>query len=63
MFYHKTGWYADWAHDVGIVDDGKTKFVIACFLPLKEEAAKPKFKELGERIFALMAAPERAASP
>jgi beta-lactamase class A len=61
MFYHKTGWYADWAHDVGIVDDGKTKFTIACFLPLNEEAAKPKFKELGERIFALMAAPKRAA--
>ncbi len=54
MFYHKTGWYADWSHDVGIVDDGTTSFVIACFLPLNEEAAKPKFKELGKRLFALM---------
>ena len=54
MFYHKTGWYADWSHDVGIVDDGTTCFVVACFLPLKEDAAKPKFEELGKRIFALM---------
>jgi beta-lactamase class A len=54
MFYHKTGWYADWSHDVGIVDDGTTCFVVACFLPLKEELAKPKFEELGKRIFALM---------
>ncbi len=54
MFYHKTGWYADWSHDVGIVDDGRTCFVIACFLPLNEAAAKPKFEELGKRIFKLM---------
>jgi beta-lactamase class A len=54
MFYHKTGWYADWAHDVGIVDDGKTRFVVACFLPIHDEAAGAKFKALGERIFKLM---------
>ncbi len=58
MFYHKTGWYADWTHDVGIVDDGRVKFVVACFLPLNEETALAKFKELGEQIFALMAARE-----
>jgi beta-lactamase class A len=55
MFYHKTGWYAEWAHDVGIVDDGKTRFVVACFLPINEEPAGPKFQALGERIFKLMA--------
>ena len=54
MFYHKSGWYADWSHDVGIVDDGHACFVVACFLPLKEVVAKPKFEELGKRIFQLM---------
>ena len=54
MFYHKTGWYAEWAHDVGIVDDGRTRFVVACFLPLNEVPAGPKFQALGERIFKLM---------
>lgn len=57
MFYHKTGWYADWTHDVGIVDDGRTRFVIACFLPLPEAAAQPKFAELGKRIFELLTPP------
>lgn len=51
MFYHKTGWFSCWTHDVGIVDDGKIKYVIACFLPIKEELAVTKFKEISKRIF------------
>ena len=54
MFYHKTGWWADWTNDVGIVDNGKTKYVIACFLPVKEEIALPLMKELSKRVFAIM---------
>jgi beta-lactamase class A len=54
MFYHKTGWFSFWTHDVGIVDDGETKYIIACFLPLSEKDALPKFKLLGERIHHLM---------
>ena len=54
MFYHKTGWWADWTNDVGIVDDGKTKYVIACFLPLKEEIALPLMKELSKQIFTII---------
>ncbi|MCU0644501.1 MAG: class A beta-lactamase-related serine hydrolase [bacterium] len=54
MFYHKTGWFSCWTHDVGIVDDGKVRYIIACFLPLKEELALPKYKELANRIHELM---------
>ena len=51
MFYHKTGWYSYWTNDVGIVDDGTTRYIVACFLPMKEEIARPKMKELSRRIF------------
>jgi beta-lactamase class A len=54
MFYHKTGWYAYWTHDVGIVDDGSRRYIVACFLPIPEEAALPIMKELGRRIDALI---------
>ncbi|MFA6596232.1 MAG: serine hydrolase [Ignavibacteriaceae bacterium] len=54
MFYHKTGWYSFWTHDVGIVDDGDVRYIIACFLPLTEELALPKFKALAERIHQLI---------
>jgi beta-lactamase class A len=53
MFYHKTGWFSYWTHDVGIVDDGEVRYVIACFLPLKEELALKKYKDLSKRIYAL----------
>ena len=46
MFYHKTGWYANWTHDVGIVDDGRTRFVIAAFLPLPEKTAPTNWLNL-----------------
>lgn len=54
MFYHKTGWWSTWTHDVGIVRDAGAHYVIACFLPLEEEEALPKFKALAERVDALM---------
>lgn len=50
MFYHKTGWFSTWTHDVGIVDDGNSAYVIAVFLPLREKQALPKFKNLAEQI-------------
>ena len=53
MFYHKTGWFAYWTNDVGIVE-GDVRYVVACFLPLEEEAALPKLKELSRRIYELM---------
>lgn len=54
MFYHKTGWYSFWTNDTGIVTDGKTKYVISCFLPLTEKEALPKMKELSKRVYELM---------
>jgi beta-lactamase class A len=54
MFYHKTGWFSFWTNDVGIIDDGSVKYIIACFLPLKEEEAGPKLKELSRRVYDLI---------
>jgi beta-lactamase class A len=54
MFYHKTGWFSTWTNDVGIVQDGTIVYVIACFLPLREEDARPRMKELASRVHALM---------
>ena len=51
MFYHKTGWFSYWTHDVGIVDDGHVKYVIACFLPVRETDTRPLFSELSSRIY------------
>jgi beta-lactamase class A len=54
MLYHKTGWFAYWTNDVGIVDDGEVKYIIACFIPLEEELALPKFKILSEKVYELI---------
>jgi len=51
MFYHKTGWFAYWTNDVGIVIDGKVKYIIACFIPLEEELPLPKFKVVNAFLF------------
>ena len=54
MFYHKTGWFSYWTNDVGIVDDGEVRYIIACFLPIKEELASGKYTELSTRIYELI---------
>ncbi len=54
MYYHKTGWWSYWTNDVGIVDDGKIKYIIACFMPLEEEKALPKFKILSSKVYELI---------
>ncbi|MCX6150530.1 MAG: class A beta-lactamase-related serine hydrolase [Ignavibacteriales bacterium] len=54
MYYHKTGWYSFWTNDVGLVDDGKIKYIISCFIPLKEEQALPKMKEISQKIYQLI---------
>ena len=54
MFYNKTGWWSYWTNDVGIVDNGEIRYIIACFLPLEEELALPKMKQLSERVYKLM---------
>lgn len=54
MFYHKSGWWSYWTCDVGIVDDGTVRYVIACFTPLTEARADPKLKILSEEVYQLM---------
>jgi beta-lactamase class A len=54
MFYHKTGWWGFYTHDVGIVDDGKVKYIIALFTPAREEEVTPKLKELSAAVYQLM---------
>jgi hypothetical protein len=51
MFYHKTGWYSYWTHDVGIVDDGEVVYIIACFLPLEEQIALEKFSQISSSVY------------
>jgi len=54
MFYHKTGWFSYWTNDVGIVDDGISVYVLACFLPLEEALALAKYEQLSKRIYQLI---------
>jgi beta-lactamase class A len=54
MFYHKTGWWSIYTNDVGIVEDGKIKYIIALFTPVTEEAVRPKMKELSAKVYALI---------
>lgn len=54
MFYHKTGWWSYYTNDVGIVDDGRIKYIIALFTPVREEEVRPRLKELSGRIYELI---------
>jgi beta-lactamase class A len=55
MFYHKSGWWSFYTHDVGIVDDGKIKYVIALFTPIREEQVRPRLKEISGKVYDLIA--------
>ena len=54
MFYHKTGWWSYYTHDVGIVEDGKIKYIIALFTPVKEERVLPLMKYVSEHVYELI---------
>jgi len=54
MFYHKTGWWSMYTNDVGIVEDGRIKYIISIFTPVREEAVRPKLKELSSRVYNLI---------
>ncbi len=54
MFYHKTGWWSYYTNDVGIVDDGKIKYIISLFTPVTEEVVRPKLKEVSQRVYDLI---------
>lgn len=51
MYYHKTGWFSYWTNDVGIVDDGKVRYIIACFIPVREKDLYPKMELLSHKVY------------
>lgn len=54
MFYHKTGWWSYYTNDVGIVDDGKVKYIIALFTPVTENAVRPRMKAVSKKVYELI---------
>jgi beta-lactamase class A len=54
VFYHKTGWWSIYTNDVGIVEDGNIKYIIALFTPVAEEKVRPQMKELSRRVYELI---------
>ncbi len=54
MFYHKTGWWSFYTHDVGIADDGNVKYIIALFTPVPEKLVTERLKLVSEKIYQLM---------
>lgn len=54
MFYHKSGWWSFFTNDVGIVEDGEVKYIIALFTPVTEENVRPRMKEVSRRVYELM---------
>ena len=54
MFYHKTGWWSYWTNDVGIVDNGKIKYIISCFIPVLQDRAEQAMKIISQRVFGLI---------
>ncbi len=54
IFYHKSGWWSYFTNDVGIVEDGQIKYIIALFTPVTEEEVRPRMKELSRRVYELI---------
>lgn len=54
MFFHKTGWWSSYTHDTGIVDDGKIRYIISLFTPVREEQVRPRLQALAERVHRLI---------
>ncbi len=54
MFSHKTGWWSFYTHDAGIVEDGKIKYVLAVFTPIKEWQMNDRLKILAQNIHEMM---------
>ena len=54
MFYHKTGWWSYYTNDVGIVDDGSVKYIIALFTPVTEDKVRTRLKEVSRKVYDLI---------
>ncbi len=54
MFSHKTGWWSFYTNDVGIAEDGRVKYVVALFTPVKEANMNRRIQLLAEKLHALI---------
>lgn len=63
MFYHKSGWWSFFTNDVGIVDDGDVKYIIALFTPITEMDVRPRMKEVSARVYELMKRRSKVRNP
>ena len=54
MYYHKTGWWSIYTNDVGIVDDGNERYIIAIFTPVTEDEVTPRLKKLSTEVYNLV---------
>jgi beta-lactamase class A len=54
IFYHKSGWWSIYTNDVGIVDDGHIKYIIALFTPITEMNVRERMKEVSKRVYEMM---------
>jgi beta-lactamase class A len=54
VFYHKSGWWSYFTNDVGIVDDGNIKYIIALFTPITEMDVRLRMKEISRRVYEMM---------
>ena len=54
MFFHKTGWWSYYTNDVGIVDDGRIKYIISLFTPVTEMDVRSRLKELSRKVYDLI---------
>ena len=61
MFYHKTGWWGDYTNDVGIVDDGDVRYVVALFVPVREAESRDKIQLLSRKVYDLMKQRQKSA--
>ncbi len=54
MFSHKTGWWSFYTHDVGIVETGKTTYILAVFTPIREAQMEGRLQLLAQKLHSLM---------
>ena len=54
MYFHKTGWWSIYTNDIGIVDDGNIKYIIALFTPVTEENVTLQMKNLSMKVYNLI---------
>jgi beta-lactamase class A len=54
MVYHKSGWWSTWTHDIGLVDDGDVRYIIALFTPIHENEAPAKIRQVARDVHELI---------